>query len=284
MSYRVNPGGGGIFGDIPPVVRQLILINTIILLATSLLDAGGRVFVTRFFALIPESVVTQGMVWQLFTYMFLHGGFTHLLFNMFGLYMFGRELEYWWGSVEFLKYYVVCGVGAGIIQMITVFMSGNPAIPTVGASGAVFGILLAYGLYFPNRQILLWFVFPMSARTLVILFAVLELVMGVQNPHSGIARFAHLGGMLVGFVYLKRNQIVWKAKQLLAQRAQSSQGRRPSHRDPVRSSEEEAKRKAEIDRILQKISTEGMGSLTPEERRLLEESAQRARNRQEPRT
>jgi hypothetical protein len=195
--------------------------------------------------------------------------------------MFGRELEYYWGSMEFLKYYIICGIGAGVIQMITAIMGGDAMIPTVGASGAIFGILVAYGMYFPNRQILLWFVFPMSARTLVIMFAVLELVMGIQNPHGGIARFAHLGGMLVGFLYLKRNMLIWKSKQLMAGRSAPTGNRRPSHREPVISPEEEARRKVEIDRILTKISQEGMGSLTAEEKRLLEDSAQRARNRQE---
>ena len=261
----------------PPMIRQLILINVIVFLVQNLINVG---FTLGLFALIPSRVVEQGMVWQLFTYMFLHGGFGHLLFNMFGLWMFGRELEYWWGSKEFLRYYLVTGVGAGIIHLLTAFAFGNPNVPTVGASGAIFGILLAYGLYFPNRQVLLYFMFPVSARTMVIMFGVLELVMGFGSPNSGIARFAHLGGMLVGAIYLNWGKIKNKFRPLVAKGMQQTQSRRPGHRDPVISHEEEMERKAELDRILAKISREGMGSLTDGEKQILEESARRGRNRE----
>lgn len=276
MNYRANPGGG-FFSDIPPVVRQLLLINTIIFLGEQILSPEMRMQFHVLGALTPE-LVFRGMIWQPFTYMFMHGDFMHLLFNMFGLYFFGRELEYYWGSGAFLRYYLTCGVGAGLIHLAVSVMQGNMSGGMIGASGAVFGIFIAYAIYFPNREVYIWALFPIRARTLVVVLIVMQFVL--MPLGDGIARWAHLGGALTGFLYLRRNQLVWKAKQFMARRVAHTP-RKPSHRDPVMSSEEEAKRKVEIDRVLAKISQEGMGSLTAEERRILEESAKRARNRQE---
>jgi membrane associated rhomboid family serine protease len=145
--------------------------------------------------------------WQVVTYMFLHGGFSHLFFNMFALWMFGRTLEYDLGSKRFLTYYMVCGIGAGLIQMLVCVLTGS-MVPTVGASGAVFGILLSFGMLHPNNVIMLMFPpIPLKAKWFVIIYGALELMYGVRGGDS-IAHFAHLGGMLWGFMLLR----YWKSK------------------------------------------------------------------------
>ncbi len=282
MSYRSGSswyGGGGFLG-FPPAISQLVLINVIVFLLQPLVLGP---LVLNGLALVPQQVVTRGMVWELVTYMFLHGGFMHILFNMFGLVIFGSDLERWWGSRDFLKYYFITGVGAGIIHILTsyIFPGAGPfpasMVPTIGASGAIFGVLVAYAMAFPNRQVLLWFVIPVSARVMVILFGIFELVTALQHQGGdGVARFAHLGGMLVGYLYLKQDVLVWRAKRWLRGVRTTTTQHRPPQEDPA----EEARRKERIDRILEKISREGMGSLTKEERELLSRSADRARQRQ----
>mgnify|MGYP001436822334 CR=1 FL=1 len=179
MNYRRGPVAGGVLG-FPPAISQLVLINAIVFLIQMLLPEGSLhrtmgspiPMIPNGLGLVPQQVVTQGMVWQLVSYMFLHGGVMHVLLNMVYLVMFGSDLERWWGSREFLKYYFICGVGAGVIHVITTYVFNlNPLIPTIGASGAVFGVLIAYGMAFPTRRILLWFVIPVSARALVAIAA-----------------------------------------------------------------------------------------------------------------
>jgi rhomboid family protein len=281
LNYRRGPVAGGILG-FPPVISQLVLINAIIFLVQMLLPQGAlyRIMgspipmIPNALGLVPFQVV-HGMVWQLVTYMFLHGGVMHVLLNMFYLVMFGSDLERWWGSREFLKYYFICGIGAGIIHVATTYAFDlNPLIPTIGASGAVFGVLIAYGMAFPTRRILLWFVIPISARALVAIAAFIELAMTVEyRGGDGVARFAHLGGMLVGYLYLKQESIGWWIKKSLGENRRSS--RRRFRRD------HDADMQATIDDILEKISREGMGSLSEEEKQLLHESAERARRKQQ---
>ncbi len=142
-------------------------------------------------------------VWQLLTYGFLHGDVMHLAFNMFMLWMFGKELEVQMGSQRFLIYYLTGIVGAGIVQLIVAGTQGG-IYPTVGASGGVFALLLAFGMTFPNRMIMLLFPpIPMKAKYMVILFGVLELYLGFSGRAPGVANFAHLGGMLFGFILLQ---------------------------------------------------------------------------------
>lgn len=145
--------------------------------------------------------------WQLITYGFLHGGFVHLFFNMFALLMFGSAVEMVWGQRRFLTYYAVCLIGAGLLQLAvatTSAQSGAGIYPTVGASGAVFGLLLAYGMLFPHRQVMLLIPpIPMKARTLVIVYGALELYLGVTGSQSGVAHFAHLGGMAFGWILIQ---------------------------------------------------------------------------------
>ena len=145
--------------------------------------------------------------WQVVSYAFLHGGLMHLAFNMLALVMFGAPLEYTWGERRFLTYYLVCVVGAAICQLVVGWWAvsqGTPAYPTIGASGGVFGLLLAYGMLFPNQRVMLLIPpIPMKARTLVIVYGLFELMVGVTGLQPGVAHFAHLGGMLFGWLLIR---------------------------------------------------------------------------------
>jgi membrane associated rhomboid family serine protease len=140
-------------------------------------------------------------VWQLFTYMFLHGGIGHLLFNMLSLWMFGITLEQTWGTRNFLKYYFLCGVGAGICDTLVNVILGNHT-STIGASGAIYGLLLAFGVLFPDVKVLMNFLFPIKAKYLVMIYGAVALISALGS-NSGVSNIAHLGGMLFGWVYLK---------------------------------------------------------------------------------
>ncbi len=144
--------------------------------------------------------------WQVLSYGLLHGDFVHLFFNAFALYMFGAPLEMTWGRQRFLSYFVTCVAGAGVVQLLLVSsgLLGTGLHPTIGASGGVYGLLLAYGMLFPNQRLMLLIPpIPMRARTFVIVFGVIALVMGVMDTRSGIAHFAHLGGMLFGWLMIR---------------------------------------------------------------------------------
>ena len=185
---------------IPNVIFGLLIANGLIF---ALQQMSPR-FMMINFALWPAThAQSPFMPWQLLTYGFLHGNLTHIAFNMFGLWMFGQDLERLWGSKRFLNYFLICVVGAGVIQLLVAGLQGG-LYPTVGASGGLFGLLLAYGLTFPNRIVVPLFPpIPMRAITFVFVFGLLELYLGVSGNSPGIANFAHLGGMLVGFLTLR---------------------------------------------------------------------------------
>ena len=139
-------------------------------------------------------------IWQLISYMFLHAGFTHIFFNLFALWMFGQAIENYWGTPRFTIYYFVTGIGAALIQLLVV----SESAPTVGASGAVYGILLAFGMMFPERPIMLLIPpVPIKAKYFVVIFGAIELVSGLTKTNSNVANFAHLGGMLFGYILIK---------------------------------------------------------------------------------
>lgn len=244
-------------------MRNLIIANVAIFIVEFV--AGPRFI--NFFGLVPRAVLQNFAFWQPVTYMFLHGSIWHILFNMYALWMFGTEIERTWGSREFLKYYFVTGIGAGIL---TVFSSPSSPIPTIGASGAIFGLLLAYGLLFPERYVLLNFFFPIKAKYLVLIFGLFELIVSFRYTSDGIAHFAHLGGMLVGLVYLKLD---WRLGSFKSQVSRSVTRSRPRLLPRKRKDEDSAALEREVDRILSKISKLGMESLTEEEREILERAS-----------
>ncbi|MSQ19036.1 MAG: rhomboid family intramembrane serine protease [Betaproteobacteria bacterium] len=180
-----------------PATLSIIVLN----IAVFMFDLSGGSRVLAPFALWP---IGSGFdLWQVVTYGFLHGGIGHIFFNMFGVYMFGSELERVWGSNRFLIYYMTCVIAAAIVQIIFSMMIGSRA-PTVGASGGVFGLLLAYAMLFPQRKFFLIFLpVPIPAWLFVTLYGLLELYLGVTGTQAGVAHFAHLGGMLGGFLLLR---------------------------------------------------------------------------------
>jgi membrane associated rhomboid family serine protease len=157
------------------------------------------------FGLVPVLLWKKYFVWQLGTYIFLHGSFFHLLFNIFALWMFGCEIERQWGTRRFVKYFLVTGIGAGICYAL---VSPGQSIPVVGASGAIYAILLAYGVIFPNRMIYVWFLFPIRAKYFVMIFGAIELYASITGTTGGIAHVAHLGGMLFGYIYMNYVRII----------------------------------------------------------------------------
>jgi membrane associated rhomboid family serine protease len=185
------------FTIFPPAVKHLIIINLLCFLALNTPTIGEFLFV--FGALWPiESARFE--VWQLVTYMFLHADLWHIFFNLFALWIFGQAIENYWGTKRFTTYYFLTGIGAALIHM---WISGGGA-PTIGASGAVFGILLAFGMMFPERYIMLLIPpIPIKAKYFVAIFGGIELFFGVTGTRSGIAHFAHLGGMIVGFLLIR---------------------------------------------------------------------------------
>lgn len=197
------------FGSLPPVTRVLLIANIAVFLVQGF--AGDPLII--WFALWPFGAPAYTgpdappgfLPWQIVTYSFLHGNSLHLLVNMLGLFMFGSEVERVLGYRRFFTYYLVSVLSAAIAQLAMSALSAGPPYPTVGASGGVFGLLLAYGMFFPHRMVMLIFPpIPMPARVFVIVYAVIELYLGVTGTQAGVAHFAHLGGMLGGFVMLRR--------------------------------------------------------------------------------
>ncbi len=183
------------FRLLPTAVKHLLIINVIVFLAQMALERMGMYNITNMLALnaLPYG---RFKVWQLFTYMFMHGGWDHLFFNMFALWMFGNTMENYWGTRRFVFYYLICGIGAGLVNLL---------VPgwgiTVGASGAIYGLLLAFGMTFPNEYIYLYFLMPIKAKWFVIGYAVIEVFEGFFST-GNVAHFAHLGGMLFGLILI----------------------------------------------------------------------------------
>ena len=225
MNGQYSPTG---FSFLPVVVKNLLIINGILFLADLALARFGidlgNILGLHFF------MASDFKPFQLLTYMFMHGNFSHLFFNMFALWMFGNTLENIWGPKRFLLYYILCGLGAGLLQEGVQYIeyvtqlsqyqmvnTGSGVIPmsqylnlmtTVGASGAIYGLLLAFGMMFPNSMIYLYFLVPIKAKWFVIGYAVIELLTGIFSSSDHVAHFAHLGGMLIGLIIL----LIWKKK------------------------------------------------------------------------
>ncbi|MGB9561555.1 MAG: rhomboid family intramembrane serine protease, partial [bacterium] len=181
--------------------KSIIILSFISLLAQQIYPK-----LIYYFGLNPVRLFENGWVWQPITYQFLHGGVLHLLFNMFLLWFLGRRLEEIWGSGKFLRYYLICGIGAGLLSAVV-----SPAT-TIGASGAIYGILVAYGITFPNEYLYLYLIFPIKAKNLVVIFAIIEFVLSITSPGDNIAHSAHLAGMFVGIIYLKFGNIIGNYK------------------------------------------------------------------------
>ncbi|MCK4404234.1 MAG: rhomboid family intramembrane serine protease [candidate division Zixibacteria bacterium] len=262
--YRTSSFGPG---GITKAVKYLLLVNVGIFVLEFLWGSE----LIYLFGLTP-ALVKKGFIWQLVSYMFLHGGLFHILFNMFVLWMFGCEIERTWGTREFVKYYFITGVGAGLFTFI---LSFNSHIPTIGASGAIFGILVAFALMFPNRLIYLYFIFPVKAKYLVIFFAVIEFLASFRHTSDGIGHFAHLGGMVIGYLYIKsdfRIPAIFRLSTYLTYIRNFRHQRRM--KAISRKREKEQKLMGRVDQILDKINQVGYDNLTKEEKKTLEQASQ----------
>lgn len=251
-------------GGMTRMVKTLILVNVAVFVLQ--MASGGRLDV--YLGLNSVLVFRHLFLWQFLTYMFLHSvhNLFHILINMYILWMFGRELESIWGEKAFLRFYLTCGIGAGIIS--SLFTMGSPTM-TIGASGAIFGILVAYAVVYPERLITVFILIfplpPMKAKHVVMIFAGMELLFGVSGTAPGIAHFAHLGGGVIGFIYLK----VWKRRSLYGvdyresflSRLRESFNRWKQNQDVIL--------EQEVDKILEKVSKSGIKSLSRREKSIL---------------
>ncbi|MBI2956215.1 MAG: rhomboid family intramembrane serine protease [Acidobacteria bacterium] len=247
-SYRTYGGGFGY--ALTPAVKKLLILNGAAFFALALLrifSPADAVTAVRLLGLVPRDVVFSFFFWQPLTYLFLHSGFLHIFFNMFALWMFGTPLERDWGSRRFLRYYFLTGIGAGLLNVVVGLLWGGAAaiVPTIGASGAIYGLLLAFGLLYPRAPIFLWFLFPVPARVFVLIFGALAFLSALEGPGARVNHVAHLGGMLVGFFFLRGNSLYhrglnryadWRMRHLrrkfeVYMRQQDEQERRTGHPD-----------------------------------------------------
>jgi len=201
LAYSFGPG------PLTSAIKAIVIANVVAFVASLVFPA-----ITRIFGLQPADIFGHLFLWQPVTYMFLHAGIFHILFNMLALWMFGVELERMWGSRFFVQYYFVCGVGAAMTTVLLSFVPGSFGAQlyyslTIGASGAIYGILLAYALYFPNRPILLYFIFPIPAKYFVAIMGGISLLSSMSGPGGGIAHTTHLGGLVAGYLYLKGGRL-----------------------------------------------------------------------------
>ncbi len=268
--------------SLTPWVRGLIVANAVVYLLTVTVFTGSWVLDIGAFS--PGDV--GGKWWTFVTYMFLHGGFLHLLFNMLLLFFFGPAVEERMGGKSFAALYFTCGVGGAILSFIMAFF--RPVAPFVGASGAVLGVALAFALNWPNAPVYIFpLPMPIKVKWLVGFLAVFNLLMARSGAGGGIAYLAHVGGLLFGFIYLKSEEKVLQRIQVMARSRprEVEMARRPAKepitaaqtRSRARATGESTRRYDEMDRVLDKISRSGLDSLTPEERKVLDDASRKLR-------
>lgn len=261
------------FRSLPPAIRALMIANVAGFVAGLLVPDLHHLF-----GMVPRQVLEHRWVWQPFTYLFLHGNIWHLVFNLFALWMFGMPVEAQWGERDFLKYYFLCGVGAALAH---VALAPHSGVPVIGASGSVYGLLVAFAMLYPDAVVYLYFLIPIKAAHMAILFGAVEFFAGATGSTPGVARFAHLGGMLTGYLYIRW---WWVAKiqfKALWRRAVSSEPDEDPAPRPV--PRRVAKPKpapavddmAEVDRILDKILSDGLESLTEDEKGIMHRYSER---------
>ncbi|HSV96643.1 MAG TPA: rhomboid family intramembrane serine protease [Spirochaetota bacterium] len=252
-------------------VVKLIIVNVVVYVF-QIFTASNQTqhsALTYFLGLTPSLVVEKGFIWQVVSYMFLHStaGFFHIFFNMYAVLIFGTPIEQEWGSRKFLGYYFFCGAGAGIsILVINLILQGDAYhIPTIGASGAVFGLLLAFGVLYPNSEILLFFFIPMRAKYLVMLFGLVELYLVLfSRGHGSISHIGHLGGLFFGIVYFlatRRNSIKFRTKMFAARMEKKAAEIVPKIGSTAAAQDERAKQKD----ILARLRNGGLSALSDDE-------------------
>jgi membrane associated rhomboid family serine protease len=209
MAYRTRARRSGFSysGFFSTGVKWLLISNITLFVIYYFSVIAGYAWVFRPFGLVPGDVLRHFAIWQFGSYMFLHDpyGFGHIFWNMLALWLFGRDLEELWGTKRFLNFYLLCGVGAGVCVVVAnlLFNSDNLNTPTIGASGAIYGLLLAFGMIYPDRVILMNFLFPIKAKYFVMIMGAIAFMSSFGGSGSGVSNVAHLGGMLFGYLYLK---------------------------------------------------------------------------------
>ena len=289
MDNQFRPQG---FSILPPVVKNLLIINVVFYLATWAAEAAWRIDLSDYLGLHYVGA-SDFRPYQFVTYMFMHGGFAHLFFNMFALWMFGNSIENVWGPKRFLIFYFVCGIGAGLTQELVQYIQlsdivenyqyvrmGNRSIPvdeylnmltTVGASGAVYGILLAFGMMWPNSRIYIYFAIPIKAKWFVIIYGLIELFSGFSSIDN-VAHFAHVGGMLFGLgliLYWRYKAGIWRPKFNFGFKKKDFDNFNFRPKSDWDYNKERADDQRRTDEILDKISKGGYDSLTKEEKEFL---------------
>jgi membrane associated rhomboid family serine protease len=254
---------------------KTLLIATIVVYIFQILPFPGNLIV-QFGSLIPDQTFRDFQLWRLFSYMFLHDTALpfHILFNMLMLWMFGVEVEQLWGARRFMIFYLICGAGSGLFSIFHLFNPVLSMTPVIGASGAVLGVMTIYAYYFPQRQVLLFFILPINIRV-VVLGAALVSLFGSLAPHGIISHLTHLGGILVAICYVKLYPIILRISESTSQ----VRSRKVTQKQKIKSVEDNKFFEEQIDPILAKISREGMDSLTKEERNLLKQASSRNRNK-----
>lgn len=250
-----GPGSGGLGGislpRLPVAVKYLLIINVAVFIMQSFYDHA----MINAFAAGPEPL----QLWRLLTFQFLHGGVTHLLFNMIALYFLGRHLETRWGTASFLRFYLICGAVGGALYIIATQSGLMSTRPLIGASGGVLGLLVACAILFPQIRILVMFMFPMSIRTAAIIFAVMYPLLIIRGDNAG-GNLCHLGGMATGFLWITARPYL------------SSRQRKVSQVSRQHRSQDRAKLQFEVDRILAKVHQQGIQSLTRREKQTLKDA------------
>ena len=274
MAYTTRTFGFG--GMLTPAVKRLLIANTVVF-ALTLLIGGG--FMVEWFGFHPTRIFIRP--WGPLTYMFVHGGLMHLALNMLMLFFFGPPLESRWGEREFLKFYIISGLGG--VALSYVFL---PAA-VIGASAAVYGVMLAFAMNWPDAPIYVWGIFPVKAKYLVGFMFLLSLLEATSSSGGSVAHWAHLGGLVTAFLYLKLDWRAGKAVSRMKKAASPKRRLAIVPRDEAgnehpgvgssRSAREEAALYDRVDEVLDKISAKGMASLTAEERKLLDEVSKRHR-------
>jgi membrane associated rhomboid family serine protease len=265
------------FRQMPPAVKLLIIANIAVFALSYLV--GGKFY--DLFGLVSEHVLVDRWIWQLVSYLFIHGSFFHLLFNLFALWMFGMPVEKQYGEQGFLKYYFVCGLGAAAAS---VALSPHSTIPVIGASGPVYGLLVAFAMLYPDAVVYLYFLIPVKAAHMAILFGLIEFFAGATSATPGVARFAHLGGMVTGYLYIRwwntvklRSKAFWRDWRGGSEEP-APRARRPSRKAAQLPAADQSAGMDEVDRVLDKILVSGLESLTPEEREIMRRYSERMKH------
>ena len=278
--FRIGAGGGALAQMMTPWVKRLLLANTAVFLLINVLGLVLFGWAVDFLGFSPARLLIHP--WSPFTYMFVHGGFFHLFANMLVLFFFGPPLERAWGGSRFLRFYLIAGMGGALFAVLLVRIIGTPTV--IGASGAVYGLLLAFALRWPDAPIYLWFLLPVKAKYFVGFVALFSLYASLGGARDGVAHWTHLGGLVTGFLYLRHGDALagrlaqlrhrWRRRGVAV--ASGGAGG-PPQGTSRRRARREGDRLDEVDRILDKIRESGIEALSAKEREFLDEMSRRYR-------